>query len=213
MVRSLQSSKIIYLINNSGFCQKGTMSEGVYRKAGSSSNIQKLSAALRKDAFSVQITRCEYNEHDVSSALKRFFRELPEPLMGKLAVSFLSVSEMKSQSDKLQAYKELLLRLPSVEYQTLKKLLGHLHFIQTQKDVNKMKAENLALVFGPTLMQPQNNENQYTIDTRDSEVVAELITNYKKLYELTPDEIVSHTFIHFLHAFVVPFNRDLGIHN
>ncbi|KAL7032201.1 hypothetical protein ACKWTF_007254 [Chironomus riparius] len=167
----------------------GTMSEGIYRKAGSSSNIQKLSAALRKDAFNVQITRCEYNEHDVSSALKRFFRELPEPLMGKFAVSFLSVSEMKSQSDKLHAYKELLLRLPSVEYQTLKKLLGHLHFIQTQKDVNKMKSENLALVFGPTLMQPQNNENQYTIDTRDSEVVAELITNYKKLYELTADEI------------------------
>ena len=114
---------------------------------------------------------------------------------------------MKSHSDKLQAYKELLLRLPSVEYQTLKKLLGHLHFIQTQKDVNKMKAENLALVFGPTLMQPQNNENQYTIDTRDSEVVAELITNYKKLYELTADEIVSYTFISFLHAFV-PINRD-----
>ena len=167
------------------------MSEGIYRKAGSSSNIQKLSTALRKDAFSVQITRFEYNEHDVSSALKRFFRELPEPLMGKLAVSFLSVSEMKSQTDKLQAYKELLQRLPSVEYQTLKKLLGHLHFIQTQKDVNKMKAENLALVFGPTLMQPQNNENQYTIDTRDAEVVAELITSYKKLYELSPDEIVS----------------------
>lgn len=166
------------------------MSEGIYRKAGSSSNIQKLSAALRKDAFSVQITRSEYNEHDVSSALKRFLRELPEPLMGKLAVSFLSVSEMKSHDDKIDAYKELLRRLPTVEFQTLKKLLGHLHFIQTQKDVNKMKAQNLALVFGPTLMQPQNNENVYTMDTRDNDVIAELIINYKKLYELTPDEIV-----------------------
>lgn len=168
----------------------GTMSEGVYRKAGSSSNIQKLTTALRKDAFSVQITRSEYNEHDVSSALKRFFRELPEPLMGKLAVSFLSVSEMRSDDDKIEAYRELLQRLPVVEYQTLKKLLGHLHFIQAQREVNKMKAENLAMVFGPTLMQPNNNDNHYQIDTRDSDVIAELIMNYKKLYELSADEIV-----------------------
>lgn len=168
------------------------MSEGIYRKAGSSTNIQKLTAALRKDAFSVQITRSEYNEHDVSSALKRFFRELPEPLMGKLAVSFLSVSEMKSSAEKIQAYRELLQRLPTAEYQTLKKLLAHLHFLQTQREINKMKAENLAMVFGPTLMQPNSNENHYTIDTRDTEVIAELIKNYKKLYELTADEIVSY---------------------
>jgi hypothetical protein len=166
------------------------MSEGIYRKAGSSTNIQKLITALRKDAFSVQITRSEYNEHDVSSALKRFFREMPEPLMGKLAVSFLSVSEMKQEDEKIEAYRELLQRMPSVEYQTMKKLLGHLHFIQAQRCVNKMKAENLAMVFGPTLMQPNNNDNQYQIDSRDADVVAELIMNYKKLYELTADEIV-----------------------
>lgn len=166
------------------------MSEGIYRKPGSSSNVQKLTAALRKDAFSVQITRSEYNEHDVSSALKRFFRELPEPLMGKLAVSFLSVSEMKSYPEKIQAYRELLQRLPTVEFQTTKKLLGHLHFIQTQREINKMKAENLAMVFGPTLMQPVSNEN-YSMDTRDAEVISELILNYKKLYDLSPDEIVS----------------------
>lgn len=168
------------------------MSEGVYRKAGSSSNIQKLISSLKKDAFSVQITRSEYNEHDVSSALKRFFRELPEPLMGKLAVSFLSVSEMKSDSEKIQAYRELLQRLPVVEYQTMKKLLGHLHFIQAQKDVNKMKAENLAMIFGPTLMQPNNNDNQYQIDSRDNDVISELIMNYKRLYDLSADEIVKY---------------------
>lgn len=111
--------------------------------------------------------------------------------MGKLAVSFLSVSEMKTDSEKIIAYRELLQRLPVVEYQTLKKLLGHLHFIQAQKEVNKMRAENLAMVFGPTLMQPSNNENQYMIDSRDADVIAELIMNYKRLYELSPDEIVS----------------------
>jgi Arf-GAP with Rho-GAP domain, ANK repeat and PH domain-containing protein 1 len=167
------------------------MSEGIYRKGGSSTNIQKLTASLKKDAFNVQITRNEYNEHDVSSVLKRFMRDLPHPLMGKHAVSFLSVSEMHDFDEKIQAYRELLKRLPTVEYQTLKKLLGHLHFIQTQSQVNKMKVENLAMVFGPTLMQPNSNENQYVMDKRDQQVVAELISNFKKLYHLTEDEIVS----------------------
>lgn len=167
------------------------MSEGIYRKAGSSTNIQKLITALRKDAFSVQITRSEYNEHDVSSVLKRFFRELPEPLMGKLAVCFLSVSEMHENSEKIDAYRELLHRLPVVEYQTLKKLLGHLHFIQAQRCTNKMKAENLGLVFGPTLMQPDKKDSQFFDDSRERMVIADLIMSYKQLYELSSDEIVS----------------------
>lgn len=166
------------------------MSEGIYRKGGSSSNIQKLTASFKKDAFDVQITRNEYNEHDVSSVLKRFLRDLPQPLMGKHAVSFLSVSEMNDYDEKMHAYRELLKRLPTVENRTLKKLLGHLHFIQTQSAVNKMKVENLAMVFGPTLMQPNNSENHYVMDTRDQQVVAELISNFKKLYSLTEDEIV-----------------------
>lgn len=168
------------------------MSEGIYRKEGSSTNIQKLMTSLKKDAFDVQITRSEYNEHDVCSVLKRFLRDLPEPVMGKYAVNFLSVCEMDgSMEEKVKIYRELLRKLPVVEYKTLRKLLGHLHFIQTQSSINKMKIENLSMIFGPTLMQPNNNENLYKIDSRDSEVIADLIRNYKKLYNLSEDEIVS----------------------
>lgn len=167
------------------------MSEGIYRKEGSSSNIQKLMTSLKKDAFDVQITRSEFNEHDVCSVLKRFLRDLPEPVMGKYAVNFLSVCEMDSMEEKVKVYRELLQKLPVVEYKTLKKLLGHLHFIATQSSINKMKIENLSMIFGPTLMQPNNNENLYKIDSRDSEVISDLIKNYKKLYYLSDDEIVS----------------------
>ena len=193
----------------------GTMSEGIYRKAGSSTNIQKLMTALRKDAFSVQITRGEFNEHDVSSTLKRFLREMPEPIMGKHAVSFLSVSEMRSSSDKIEAYRELLHRLPIVEFQTMKKILGHLHFIQAQRDINKMRAENLAMVFGPTLMQPNSgsNDNQYQIDSRECDVVAELITNYKKLYDLSEDEIVSWIKFFCMFTGLKKNCEPLGIHD
>lgn len=58
------------------------MSEGIYRKAGTGSSISELLSKFRKDAFAVQLTRNAYSEYEVGTALKRFFRELPEPLFG-----------------------------------------------------------------------------------------------------------------------------------
>jgi hypothetical protein len=70
----------------------GSMSEGIYRKSGSATQVQKLLTLFKQDAFSLQLIRTEYNEHDVSSALKKFMRELPEPLIGKFSDSFIVVS-------------------------------------------------------------------------------------------------------------------------
>lgn len=109
------------------------------------------------DAFSVQIIRTEYNEHDAANTLKRFMRDLPDRLLGRYSASFISVSEMKSKSEKIRAYKELLQRLPTIEYHTLKKLIGHLNFIQSQRNRNKMGVDNLAMIWGPTLLQDKVN--------------------------------------------------------
>lgn len=140
------------------------MSEGIYRKSGSENSIQRLLQLFRADAFSVQLTRSEYTEHDVANALKRFMRDLPESMLGRHAASFVSVSSMESPKEKLAAYKELLARLPVIEFQTLRKLIGHLNFIQSQAPRNKMHVENLSIVWGPTLLEDRvrsiiDNEN------------------------------------------------------
>lgn len=165
----------------------GSMSEGIYRKSGSENSIQKLLKIFRTDAFSAQIIRCDYNEHDVANALKRFMRDLPDRLLGKYTVSLISVSEMKDTREKINAYKELLTRLPTIEYHTLRKLLGHLHFIQTQKEHNKMDVANLAIVWGPTLLQDQQSENHYS--QTEADVIIDLIRYYKNLYALSAEEV------------------------
>lgn len=131
------------------------MSEGIYRKSGSEQAIQRLLQLFRADAFSVQITRAEYTEHDVANAIKRFMRDLPERLLGRSAASFVAVAaaEMPAGAAKITAYTELLERLPAIERQTLRKLLGHLNFIASQAVRNKMSVENLAIVWGPTLLE------------------------------------------------------------
>lgn len=56
------------------------MSEGIYRRSGSSSAVVKLLEAFRRDAWATQITRNSYTEHDVATVLRRFIRDLPDPL-------------------------------------------------------------------------------------------------------------------------------------
>lgn len=166
----------------------GSMSEGIYRKSGSENQVTKLLAAFKEDAFSIQLTRTEYSEHDVATALKRFMRDLPEPMMGKYTVGFLAISALTNVQDKIASYKELLGRLPVVERQTLRKLLGHLHFIQSQKSKNKMGTENLSMLWGPTLMNDKTVEPvKYSAD--EANVMQDLIGYYRHLFQPTQDEL------------------------
>lgn len=56
------------------------MSKGIYRQNGSNSAVVKLLKAFRRDAWATQITRSAYTEHDVATVLRRFLRDLPNPL-------------------------------------------------------------------------------------------------------------------------------------
>ncbi|XP_053949674.1 uncharacterized protein LOC128857886 isoform X1 [Anastrepha ludens] len=167
----------------------GSMSEGIYRKSGSENSILKLLSAFRADAFNVEITRNEYNEHDVANALKRFMRDLPERLMGKLSESFMCVTELTKSAEKIQAYKELLARLSVIERETLKKIVGHLAFISSQKTKNKMSTKNLTMIWGPTLLQNHHQQEEMVYSQKEADVLADLITLYKNLFPLSPEEV------------------------
>uniref|UniRef100_A0A1B0FYB8 Rho-GAP domain-containing protein n=1 Tax=Phlebotomus papatasi TaxID=29031 RepID=A0A1B0FYB8_PHLPP len=168
----------------------GSMSEGIYRKSGTENGIQKLLNAFQADAFSVQITRSEYSEHDVANVLKRFIRDLPEPMLGKYTVGFLSISSLKSATEKVDSYKQLLGRLPTIEYQALRKLLGHLNFIQSQKQQNKMSSENLAMIWGSNLLYDKDSTNgEVKYSTQETSTMHDLIIYYKNLFHPTADEV------------------------
>ncbi|XP_036319243.1 uncharacterized protein LOC118733786 isoform X1 [Rhagoletis pomonella] len=166
----------------------GSMSEGIYRKSGSENSILKLLSAFRADAFNVEITRNEYNEHDVANVLKRFMRDLPERLMGKLSESFMCVTELTKPAEKIEVYKELLARLSVIERETLKKIVGHLAFISSQKAKNKMSTKNLTMIWGPTLLQNHQQE-EMVYSQKEADVLADLITLYKHLFPLSPEEV------------------------
>ena len=57
----------------------GLVSEGIYRKEGIKSRIEKLESLFLASS-PVHVSREDFTEHDVASALILLFRNLPEPI-------------------------------------------------------------------------------------------------------------------------------------
>lgn len=168
----------------------GSMSEGIYRRSGSNTHVSALLAEFRQDAWRVQISREQYSEHDVSTVLKRFFRDLPEPLLStELHKHLCNAAGMDcSAEDKVNIYCSLLEKLPPIHYVTVRKLMGHLYFIQEKRDINKMSVENLASIWGPTLMHVESKDS-LEWSRKEAEAVADLISLYPRLFHVEEEEM------------------------
>ncbi|XP_058063484.1 uncharacterized protein LOC131213459 [Anopheles bellator] len=173
---------------------QGAMSEGIYRRSGSVSAVGRILKLFADDAFAVQLTRAEFNEHDVAGALKKFIRELPGSFFGKFASSFTAIGMLYDESLRRESYQQLLRQLPHIEHNTLKKLISHLAFIASLEQHNRMGIPNLAMIWGSTLMA---NSIQRTVADEassgyhqsDADVVADLIRMYPQLFPMSDDEL------------------------
>ena len=66
-----------------------------------------------------------FSEHDVANVLKRFIRQLDEPLLTEqLRKGFMKAARIENQDEKLDKYRELLNKLPTINYNTLRRLVG-----------------------------------------------------------------------------------------
>ncbi|KAK4876934.1 hypothetical protein RN001_009440 [Aquatica leii] len=168
----------------------GSMTEGIYRKTGVSSTVLDVLTQFRRDAYAVQLTLDKYSEHDVATALKRFFRDLPEPLLTSSNRQYLyQVSLVKEADEKIRMFRGLFDNFPPIAYKTIRRLLNHLHFISTQSKRNLMTADNLATVWGPTLMCCDEKDESLNRHSKEFAVVSQLISLYRNIFPENPEEM------------------------
>ncbi|EFA00372.1 arf-GAP with Rho-GAP domain, ANK repeat and PH domain-containing protein 1 [Tribolium castaneum] len=171
----------------------GSMTEGIYRRPGTNTAVAEILAKFRKDAWAVQLTIDKYTEHDVATALKRFIRDIPEPVLTNSQRQYLhQVSLVKNKDERIRMYKAALDQLPPISYKTAKKLLGHLHFIASQSKKNLMNVDNLAAVWGPSLMHQEEKDNNSVGNTKhvqNTVVVRQLLELYRDIFPEDPAEI------------------------
>uniref|UniRef100_A0A8C6KAM7 Chimerin 2 n=1 Tax=Nothobranchius furzeri TaxID=105023 RepID=A0A8C6KAM7_NOTFU len=88
--------------------------------------------------------------------------------------------QIPNAESRLEAIHEALLQLPPAHYETLRYLMAHLKRVTTFERDNLMNAENLGIVFGPTLMQPPEQSALTTLnDMRQQKLVVQLMVEHE----------------------------------
>uniref|UniRef100_T1JJK9 Rho GTPase-activating protein 15 n=1 Tax=Strigamia maritima TaxID=126957 RepID=T1JJK9_STRMM len=148
--------------------------DGLYRASGNLSQVQKIRFQVNQD--NMRCLELEEDVHVLTGALKMFFRELKEPLIPfKVLEKFLSAIMIPDRAIKLQRFTELISLTPRAHYNTLKYLLQHLLRVTEYSDHNRMHIQNMAIVFGPTLMWAEVESSNLALDVMTQNQIIEFL--------------------------------------
>uniref|UniRef100_A0A8K9UZF3 Myosin IXb n=1 Tax=Oncorhynchus mykiss TaxID=8022 RepID=A0A8K9UZF3_ONCMY len=140
----------------------GLYTEGLYRKSGSASHARELHQLLEINPETATLEN--YSIHTVTGLVKRWFRELPDPLLTyRLYKDFLHAVELPEQSERLRAVYQKLDELPSANFQTLERLVFHLVRVAKEEQHNRMSANSLAIVFAPCILRSQDTTDPFLV--------------------------------------------------
>ncbi|KAJ8266032.1 hypothetical protein GJAV_G00125140 [Gymnothorax javanicus] len=174
----------------------GLQTLGIFRISSSKKRIKQLREDF--DLGVDVVLGAEQNVHDIAALLKEFLRDLPDPLLPRqLYTAFLHTNSLRG-ADQLTYLQQLLFLLPPCNCDTLLRLLTLLHSVQRhaqdtvgpdnqQIPGNMMTAMNLAVIFGPNLLQRErSSERELRANVEDSAAVIAvtllLIQKYRLLF-------------------------------
>ncbi|RXG69535.1 GTPase-activating protein CdGAPr [Armadillidium vulgare] len=157
-----------------------------YRLSGITSNIQKL-----RNAFDEERVPDLYGDesilqdiHCVSSVLKMYFRELPNPLLTyQLYDKFVS-AVMQNEDVRLLHVRDVVQQLPPPHYRTLEYLIQHLARVASHSSNTGMTPRNIAIVWAPNLLRSKDLEKGGVAALQDvgtQAVVTEYLVRYVDL--------------------------------
>lgn len=182
--------------------------QGIYRMNGSKIRIAKLRQSFENGRDLTDMS--ENSPHDITNLLTLYLRELPEPIvLFRLYDDFMKFAkelqqacdELKDSQSKgipvttdkvsqlVQQAKTLLHNLPASHYNTLEHIIRHLHRVAERCEENKMSSNNLGIIFGPTLIRPQAQDDAVSMTSLvnsgyQAQVVDFLIMQSNHMFEL-----------------------------
>jgi len=116
--------------------------EGLFRVSGNQTQIEQLRHYINNN--NVDLSKVDI--HVASGLLKRYFRELPEPIFDKFTEQLNQATEPN-----IEDLKKIILQLPRVNRVVLERLMILLVHVVAHSDMNKMNIQSLAIVFSATL--------------------------------------------------------------
>uniref|UniRef100_A0AAQ4Q7X1 Rho GTPase-activating protein 26 n=1 Tax=Gasterosteus aculeatus aculeatus TaxID=481459 RepID=A0AAQ4Q7X1_GASAC len=168
----------------------GIDDQGLYRIVGVSSRVQKLLGLAMdpKTCADVELENSEWEIKTITSAIKHYLRVLPGPLMTyQYQRSFIKAAKLDNQEARVTEVHALVHRLPEKNRQMLELLMKHLATVASHHHQNLMTIANLGVVFGPTLLRPQEETVAAIMDIKFQNIVVEiLIEHHEKIFRDVP---------------------------
>ncbi|XP_050304226.1 rho GTPase-activating protein 26 isoform X2 [Anthonomus grandis grandis] len=170
---------------------RGLEEQGIYRVVGVASKVNKLLAMgldrRKNDKLNLEDPQ-EWETKTITSALKTYLRNLPEPLMSyKYHNDFINAVKRDSKQNRVHEVHKLLYKISRTNFEVLKILIKHLTNVAEKSEKNLMTISNLGVCFGPTLLRPEEETVASIMDLKFYNIVVEiLIENYNRLFFTEP---------------------------
>ncbi|KAI4884517.1 hypothetical protein NFI96_020486 [Prochilodus magdalenae] len=157
--------------------KRGLGIDGIYRVSGNLAVIQKL--RFKADhAEDLNLEEGNWDIHVITGALKLFFRELQEPLFPYSHFSgFVQGIKIQDYHSRVSYMSDLVRSLPPENHDTMEVLFSHLRKVIEHGDENRMTVQNVAIVFGPTLLKPEVESSNITMYMVFQNQIIEFILN------------------------------------
>lgn len=165
--------------------------EGIFRKNGNIRRLKELSDALDRDSSSVNLQ--DDNPVQLAALLKRFLRELPDPLLTfKLHRLFVMSQKLEPESERLRILHLVTILLPKAHRDTLEVLFVFLKWVASFSHVDeetgsKMDLQNLALVLGPNILYAKSQDPAKDELFLANRAILNLLENQDELWMVPPD--------------------------
>lgn len=136
----------------------GLKVEGIYRRCGLATKVNRLVEALMTSPNSAPLEGDEQGVLDAGSALKQYVRQQESLIPNGHRQQWLQAAVISDEHCRFKEYRRLLRQLPDDNRATLNALFGHFYMVQVFSQVNKMSAHNLAVVLVPSVFQALNQD-------------------------------------------------------
>uniref|UniRef100_A0A8C4PZG2 Rho GTPase activating protein 9 n=1 Tax=Eptatretus burgeri TaxID=7764 RepID=A0A8C4PZG2_EPTBU len=157
---------------------RGLDIDGIYRVSGNLSLIQKLRFSVDHEE-ELDLSHSQWEDiHVITGAFKMFFRELPDPLFTQATFDqFVDAIKIKDYSNRLKRIKNTIKALPRENQDTMKMVFRHLINVIAHGSQNRMSSQNLAIVFGPTLLRPECDPVNMAVNTVYQNQIVDFVLN------------------------------------
>ncbi|KAF5388648.1 hypothetical protein D9757_004814 [Collybiopsis confluens] len=183
--------------------------EGIFRKNGNIRRLGQLAEGIDRDPLSVDLS--QDNAVQLAALLKKFLRELPEPLMtSKLYKLWVAAYALKNDEERKRLLHMICIIMPKAHRDTMEIIFVFLKWVASFAHMDevtgsKMDLGNLAMVICPSILYPKAHGPVRDESFKAIGVVTILLENQDE-YFAVPEEFLSilHDQDYFVNSLELP---------